>query len=162
MFQALFLSNPLGSPKYIPPVNSRTIIISVFSIISDFKLDESINGLNIVAGLKLENRFRLFLSLRSACSGFLLCSTLSHLGPPTAPRKTESASKHSDKVSSVNGIPYLSIDIPPTYFSIISNSKSFNSEMAFNILTAEDVISGPIPSPGNVIILNFFISVLNI
>ena len=57
MFQALSLSKPLGSPKYIPPVNSRTIIISVFSIISDFKLDESINGLNIVAGLKFENRF---------------------------------------------------------------------------------------------------------
>ena len=84
---------PLGSPKYIPPVNSLTIIMSNPDTISGFKLDASTSCLKQMAGLRLANNFSSFLNFKSALSGLFENSKLSHLGPPTAPKITESDSK---------------------------------------------------------------------
>ena len=83
---------PLGSPKYIPPVNSLTIMISKPETISGFNVEASTNCLKHIAGLKLANSFNSFLSFKSALSGFLENSTLSHFGPPTAPNITTALS----------------------------------------------------------------------
>ena len=61
-------------------------------MISGFKLEASTNCLKHIAGLKLANNFNSFLSFKSARSGFLANSKLSHLGPPTAPKITASLS----------------------------------------------------------------------
>ena len=84
---------PLGSPKYIPPVSSLTIIMSNPDTISGFKLDASTSCLKQIAGLRLANNFSSFLNFKSALSGLFENSKLSHLGPPTAPKITESDSK---------------------------------------------------------------------
>ena len=76
---------PLGSPKYIPPVNSLTIIISSPETTSGFRVEASTNCLKQIAGLKLAKSFNSFLSFNNALSGFLENSRLSHVGPPTAP-----------------------------------------------------------------------------
>ena len=77
---------PLGSPKYIPPVNSLIIIMSKPDTISGFKLDASTNCLKQIAGLRLANNFSSFLNFKSALSGLFENSKLSHFGPPTAPK----------------------------------------------------------------------------
>ena len=51
-------------------------------------------------------------------SGRIAGSTLSHLGPPTAPSNTASAALQASIVSSVKGTPYASIDAPPAFLSI--------------------------------------------
>ena len=61
--------------------------------ISGFKVDASTNCLKQIAGLKFANNFNSFLNFKSALSGFLENSTLSHLGPPTAPNITTALSK---------------------------------------------------------------------
>ena len=76
---------PLGSPKYIPPVNSLTKSMSKSDTSSGFKLDASTNCLKHIAGLKFANNFNSFRSFNNALSGFLAKSRLSHFGPPTAP-----------------------------------------------------------------------------
>ena len=62
-------------------------------IISGFRLEASTNCLKHIAGLKLANNFNSFLSFKSALSGLLENSKLSHYGPPTAPRITASLSR---------------------------------------------------------------------
>ena len=62
---------PLGSPKYIPPVNSLTIIISNPDTISGLRLEASTNCLKQIAGLRLANSFSSFLNFKSALSGLL-------------------------------------------------------------------------------------------
>ena len=84
---------PLGSPKYIPPVSSLTIIISSPETISGFKLEASTNCLKQIAGLKFAKSLSSFLNFNNALSGFLEKSKLSHFGPPTAPKITASLSK---------------------------------------------------------------------
>ncbi len=63
-------SMPLGSPKYIPPVNSLSIIISKPETISFFKLDASANASNTIAGLKFANNPNSFLNFSNPRSGF--------------------------------------------------------------------------------------------
>ncbi len=46
---------PLGLPKYMPPVSSRTTIISTPSTTSRFRVEASINWGIIFAGRKLAN-----------------------------------------------------------------------------------------------------------
>ena len=60
--------------------------------ISGFKVEASTNCLKHIAGLKFANNFNSFLNFKSALSGLLENSRLSHLGPPTAPRITASLS----------------------------------------------------------------------
>ena len=62
---------PLGSPKYIPPVSSLTIIISKPETISGFKVEASTNCLKHIAGLKFAKSFNSFLNFKRALSGFL-------------------------------------------------------------------------------------------
>ena len=61
-------------------------------IISAFKLDALTSSEKQIAGLKFANNLISFLNLRSALSGFFENSRLSHLGPPTAPKRTASLS----------------------------------------------------------------------
>ena len=86
-------SIPRGSPKYMPPVSSRTIIISNPETISGFRVEESTSCSKQIAGLKFANRFSSFLNFKRALSGFFENSNLSHLGPPHAPNITASHSK---------------------------------------------------------------------
>ena len=81
---------PLGSPKYIPPVNSLTIIISRPSIISFFNADASTRAGKHIAGRRLANKSKSFLNLKRPASGLFSYSTFSHFGPPTAPKRTAS------------------------------------------------------------------------
>ena len=60
---------------------------------SGLRVDASTNCLKQIAGLKFANSFNSFLSFNNALSGFLENSTLSHLGPPTAPKITASDSR---------------------------------------------------------------------
>ena len=99
---------PLGSPKYIPLVNSRTIIISNPATSSFFNDEKSAKASKHCAGLKLENKSNSFLSLRSPRSGLTLKSKLSYFGPPTAPSNTASTFRALATVSSVIGTPNLS------------------------------------------------------
>ena len=55
-------------------------------------VDASTSCLKQIAGLKLANSFNSFLNFNNALSGFFENSTLSHLGPPTAPNITASDS----------------------------------------------------------------------
>ena len=93
-FRSLFFigSIPRGSPKYIPPVSSLTIIMSNPETISGLREDESTNCSKQIAGLKFANNLSSFLSLRRALSGFFENSNLSHFGPPHAPNITASHS----------------------------------------------------------------------
>ena len=84
---------PLGSPKYIPPVNSLTIIIFNPETMWGFSVDESTNCLKHIAGLKFANNFNSFLNFNRALSGFFENSNLSYCGPPHAPTITASLSK---------------------------------------------------------------------
>ena len=84
---------PLGSPKYIPPVSSLTIIISRPETISGLRVDASTNCLKHIAGLKFANSFNSFLNFNNALSGFFENSRPSHYGPPTAPNITTSLSR---------------------------------------------------------------------
>src|SRR5690625_8005187 len=81
----------LGSPKYKPPVNSRTIKISLPLIFFSFKGDACNNESNPLIGRRFENKFSSFLIFNKPFSGRTLTGILSHLGPPTAPCKIASA-----------------------------------------------------------------------
>ena len=67
-------------------------MISNPDTISGLSVDASTNCLKQIAGLKLANNFNSFLNFNNALSGFFENSTLSHLGPPTAPNITASDS----------------------------------------------------------------------
>ena len=60
------------------------------SIISLFNAEASTNAGKHKAGLRLANKSKSFLSLKSPASGLFSYSILSHFGPPTAPNKTTS------------------------------------------------------------------------
>ena len=84
----------------MPPVNSLTIIISRPSIISFFKAEASTRAGKHNAGLRFANKSKSFLNLKRPASGLFSYSTLSHFGPPTAPKSTASDSLASDIASS--------------------------------------------------------------
>ena len=83
-----------------------------------------------------------------AFSGRIDGSTLSHLGPPTAPSNTASAFLQASIVSSVNGTPYASIDSPPAFLSIQLTFTLAFSKATSHTAFAAVIISVPIPSPG--------------
>ena len=60
--------------------------------ISGLSVDASTNCSKQIAGLKFAKSFNSFLNFNNALSGFFENSTLSHLGPPTAPNITASDS----------------------------------------------------------------------
>ena len=103
-------------PKYSPPVSSLTTIISSPSpIISSFNGLAFFNSLKRIAGLRFVKTSNSFLIFKSPFSGLNSASILSHLGPPTAPKRTASLFLQISIVSSDRGTPYLSIDSPPKY-----------------------------------------------
>ena len=85
---------------------------------------------------------------RIAFSGRIEGSTLSHLGPPTAPSNTASAALQASIVSSVKGTPYASIDAPPAFLSIQLTFTLAFSKATSHTAFAAAIISVPIPSPG--------------
>ncbi len=87
-----------------------SIPLSVISFLSGLAF---LNSEYSFAGLIFANKPSSFLRARSALSGLILPGKVSHLGPPTAPSSTLSESKQVFNASSVNGIPYLSMLIPP-------------------------------------------------
>ena len=82
-----------GLPKYRPPVSSRRISRSTASSSSGRSGDECASARGTVTGRTLANSPSSLRSRNSACSGRIFGSTLSHLGPPHAPRKTASAAQ---------------------------------------------------------------------
>ena len=73
----------------------------------------SASALCICAGRRLTNRPSAARRPSSAFSGRFSLGTSSHFGPPTAPSSTESAFLQISMVSSVSGMPFLSIEQPP-------------------------------------------------
>ena len=76
-----------------------------------------------MAGLKLANKSSSFLIFNRPLSGRILKSKSSHFGPPTAPNKIASDFFAVNKVFSVIGIPYSSIEAPPINSVDISKLK---------------------------------------
>ena len=144
-------SIPLGSPKYIPPVSSLIINISKLLIISGFKLDDSINESNTIAGLKLAKRSSSFLILRRPLSGLFSKGSFSHFGPPTAPKRIASVLVIFSNVFSERGVSFLSIDSPPTKSSIISIFRFVLLFNQLNIFLLSFEISCPMPSLAEVL-----------
>ena len=86
-----------------------------------FNGDTSFNGLYKSAGLKLQYKFNPPLNPNNACSGLIFALGLSHLVPPTAPKRTASLSLHLSKVFSGSGVPIESIAQPPACKNSNSN-----------------------------------------
>ena len=88
---------------------------------------------------------------RIAASGRM--GALSHLGPPTEPKRIASLSLALSRVSGRNGSPYWSMAEPPTksslYAIVCSQRDATVSNTSFEAL----VTSGPTPSPGKTNIL---------
>src|SRR4051794_14122500 len=128
----------------MPPVSSRTTSMSVPSMRSRLSGLASRSASKGLTGRRLANSPRPARRPSSPCSGRGFAgSVVSHCGPPTAPRRTASAARQADKVSSGRGLPVASIAAPPTRCSV--NSKP---SIARRTSTAEATTSGPIPSPG--------------
>ena len=85
MLNADLVDFSLGSPKYIPPVNSLTINRSKPSIISFLRLEAPDVSLKQIDGLKFAKNFKSDLNLNNPFSGLSLEGKLSHFGPPTPP-----------------------------------------------------------------------------
>ena len=78
-------------------------------MISSFKGDALFSGSKITAGRRLANRPNAPRMPSRPASGLSLPGSLSHLGPPTAPRSTESDALHLSIVSWGSGVPLASI-----------------------------------------------------
>src|SRR3954468_3881509 len=129
----------------MPPVSSRTTSRSVPSMRSRLSGLASSSASNGLTRRRLANSPRPARRPSSPCSGRGFAgSVVSHCGPPTAPRRTASASRQAAMVSSGRGLPVASIAAPPTRCSV--NSKP---SIARRTSTAEATTSGPIPSPGS-------------
>src|SRR5947209_7090950 len=129
----------------MPPVSSRTTSMSVPWISSRLRGLASSRAGNGLTGRRLANSPRPARRPSRPCSGRGLSGSVeSHLGPPTAPSRTASASRQPAKVSSGRGLPVASMAAPPTRYSV--NSKP---SIARSTSTAEAMTSGPIPSPGS-------------
>ena len=97
---ALFFSiNPLGSPKYMPPVSSLTIKRSKSDTNSFLIVEAETKYLDKIAGLKLAKKSYSALILNNPFSGFFSEGKSSHLGPPTAPNKIASLQSAFSSVS---------------------------------------------------------------
>src|SRR3990170_4459649 len=146
-------STPRGSPKYRPPVNSRTTMRSVPSTTERRRGEASTSIGKHLAGRRFANRSSSFRSRSRPRSGRLSCGTSSHLGPPTAPKRMARLASQSRNVTSGSGSPVSSMAAPPA--RPCSNSKPTPEPFAttWRILNASGVTSWPIPSPGSTAIL---------
>src|SRR3979409_490474 len=88
----------------MPPVNSRTIMMSRPATSSRFNVEASANASNTNAGRRLANRsisLRSFSRPRSGCNSN---GKVSHFGPPTEPNSTASLACAWASASSVSGV----------------------------------------------------------
>src|SRR3954468_14219684 len=128
----------------MPPVSSRTTSRSVPSRISRLSGLASSSDANGLTGRRLAKSPSPSRMPSRPCSGRGFAgSVVSHCGPPTAPRRMASASRHPARVSSGRGEPVASMAAPP-----IRYSENVNPSSALRTSTAEATTSGPIPSPG--------------
>ena len=101
-------SIPRGCPKYTPPVNSLTIIMSKLLTTSFFKVEAETRASKTSAGLKLANNSNSFLKPNKPASGLFDLSTSSHFEPPTAPNNIASEFFAFSKTVGVKGSPLAS------------------------------------------------------
>src|SRR3954447_22352166 len=128
----------------MPPVSSRTTSRSVPSRILRLSGLASSSEANGLTGRRLAKSPSPSRMPSRPCSGRGFAgSVVSHRGPPTAPRRMASASRHPARVSSGRGEPVASMAAPP-----IRDSENVNPSSALRTSTAEATTSGPIPSPG--------------
>ena len=105
------------------------------------------------AGLKLANKPSCWRIANSPVSGLNSRGLPSHLGPPIAAIKIESAALQLFKVLSGQGVPSASMAQPPNNCSSKSKVTPLVLPAATKALTVAVVISGPMPSPGSSVIL---------
>src|SRR5512147_1537966 len=134
----------------MPPVSSRTIMMSRPRTISGFSVEASTSASKTTAGRRLANSS---ISLRSRSkprSGLISNGSRSHFGPPTAPSRTASAASASAIVLSVIGTPCASIEAPPT--SPCETSKPMPRLRSSHSMTRRTsaITSGPMPSPARI------------
>ena len=142
----------------MPPVSSRTIKRSVPLTRSFLSGDKCATKRETLIGRRLQYRPSALRIPSSPFSGRISGATLSHLGPPTAPRSTASAVFADAIVASGSGTPVASIAAPPisclSYSIVIPNFLAAASSTS----TAASTISTPMPSPGSKVI--FILGVL--
>uniref|UniRef100_A0A7V1ZIF4 Serine/threonine protein kinase n=1 Tax=Thermoanaerobaculum aquaticum TaxID=1312852 RepID=A0A7V1ZIF4_9BACT len=92
--------------------------------------------------------------LEAEATGLTSTGRWSQRGPPTAPKRTASASRQSRKVASGSGSPVRSMAAPPTSPSLSLSFKPAFSATLSRTRTAAAVTSGPMPSPGSTAILS--------
>ena len=147
------------SPKYMPPVSSRTQRKSAPSTSSVFRGDFPTRDLKVSTGRRLAKRPSFFRMARSPCSGRTFAvGSLSNRGSPTAPKRTASLSMQMAWVSSGYGFPQWSMATAPTYPKEYVASWPNRRHTASTALTACSTTSGPMPSPGSFAILSFIIA----
>ena len=143
------------APKYSPPVNSRTTMMSTPCNFSGFNGDASINAGCTFTGRRFANTCKPLRSASRPRSGRSLAVGSSHLGPPTAPSSTAFDCWHAFSVSSVNDDPCASIEQPPIRCVSYSNVWPNFCAITCSTRTASPTTSGPMPSPGRRTIFAF-------
>ncbi len=108
------------SPKYNPPVSSRTKRMSTPLTASGRNGEISASSGYTRIGRRLANSSSSRRRSRSPRSGRVAAP--SQAGPPTAPSKTASAARHASRVSSGSGDPVWSMAAPPIRQSTKTNS----------------------------------------
>ena len=151
------------SPKYRPPVSSRTMSRSTPSSLSSRSGDASRSASYTRTGRRLRYRPRFLRMASRPCSGRTAPGRVSfHFGPPTAASSTASDASAAASVadgSALTSSPasrVASIAAPPMSWSSHANSTSYAVLTASSSRFASAMISGPIPSPGSVHILYVF------
>ena len=86
---------PARSPKYTPPVSSRTISMSTPSRSSGRSGDDATSAGWTLTGRRFANSPSPPRSANSACSGRTGADGSDHFGPPTAPSRIASAAPHA-------------------------------------------------------------------
>ncbi len=110
--RSLALSSPSTfSPKYAPPVSSRTMRMSTPSRTSGLIVEAGIRAGIAATGLRFANASKDFLSFKSPASGRI--GSRSKSGCPTAPSRTASDAFALSNVSSEIGAPSSRIAVPP-------------------------------------------------
>src|SRR5262245_42754308 len=130
----------------MPPVSSRTTSRSVPSMRSRRRGEDPYSAGAGFTGRRFAYSPSPWRSPSRPCSGRGRAgSVASHLRPATAARSTAPAARHAASTWSVSAVPWRSIEAPPKGCSSSSKSPSAPSSSS-----AGAMISGPMPSPGNV------------
>ena len=82
-------------------------------MISSLIGDADLSGAKILAGRRFANKPSASRIASSPFSGLISLGSVSHLGPPTEPRRTASLALQAVSVSSGKGTPVASIAAPP-------------------------------------------------